>query len=660
MILPIQHNQPMIKSPTRLYALMALCGWMILAGTAINAYAQPGVRVGAKIDYEFGVPLGLNRNPGAVDWCRCNGDGSSFSHATWLGAQLSGLFEGPFDIVQRLSLAYAWGTFTSDPYAIPFSNDTAQQTARFTVTNTAWYAAEELALRWRPGSAFSIELGPALLYRINGTYTQAERIVEPAGSNFLGTDSPERTIRGGDELAGPRLRAAGVLGAAYAIPIDSAATMVVEPTAHARFDFEGLRLGLGLRAISAIAGVSLQFGLPAARPIQAPPRVDTLYTNLATNAFAATVDIYATIGTGTPSQQYTVRFRNRPVRYIAPIHNAVAFEEHSAAFPLWYTRLDSASAASFTSNSLARPNKTDIEAHMLNIIGMRMRDDADLSLSLLGHITPREPRGMANARVATVREYLERVWGIAPQRISAVSEPQAANGRRQDEMSQPTVELFVRSSRSQAPLPIEPVSVAWEEQEVDAPQIGVRPTFSGGGGMRHWEITVRHLGREVMHCSSDGVQENHDLGIRLHSDSLSNSATIPPLVAELIAEDSAGVLAVARDRMPIVIDTSMQSSASPQTICIVPVVRLTPDADMLQRVMTLVRPHHDILVTFDDPAVADAARTIAEALHDVGRTVSIENASATTSSQMPPSVGLRAVSGIPVTVILSEPPSDHP
>ncbi len=575
--------------------------------------AQSGVAFGPGAAYEFGLQLGLNRVPGAVDWCACNGQGSSFNHTVWAGASLRGLFSGPFDLAERMNLGYSIGRFTSDAYD---DTSTAGQRNRFVVNGTALYVSEDLLAIWHFPAGLALELGPSLTYRVNGTFTQSEQIVEPADATFPASGTSQRELRSGEILADARLQGDLLAGASYSMPLSGTLTLL--PALHARLSLEALRLGLGLQAVSLNAGFTLLVNVnapgseqtaaheDAGRPLPAP--------------FRAAVDIYAYDSAGLRTRVFTIRRRNMRHTQRTLLPSVIAFNRNSALLPERYLLLNRSEASGFSIDSLVRLDPFRLVQQQLNVVGMRMRNNPQAVLVLAGMHAPAEPPGIASARARAVRTYLEETWGVDPGRIIIAGDPAA---REHDSIA--GVQLG-----SQWPGLLAPVETVWDEQQIDAPQIGLKPQFTGGSGMRSWEITVRRNGNEVTHCSSDGSAHSYDLNLGLGED---GAAVRPaPLVAVLTAEDSSGALVAARDSLPVQVGPTAADSRQWATYGVVigDSGSLEGTAAMLAAVETTVQSGDRVLIQHLPGAEAarTSARLLADRLTARGAIVRIEQAEA--------------------------------
>ncbi|MBS1914239.1 MAG: hypothetical protein JST22_19780 [Bacteroidetes bacterium] len=578
------------------------------------ARAQSGVELGPGAAYEFGLQLGLNRVPGAVDWCACNGHGSSYNHTVWAGASLRGLFSGPFDLAERMNVGYSIGRFTSDIY-----DDTAAagHRDRFIVNGKAFYVSEDLLALWHVPAGLALEFGPSVTYRVNGIYTQSEQIVEPADATFPVSGTPQRELRSGDILADARLQVALLAGASYGMPLSG--TLRLLPALHARISLEGLRLGLGLQAVSLNAGFTLLVNVNGAENEQMDTHLEPGPPHPV--PFRASVDIYAYDSTGLRAKMFTVRRRNMRHTQRALLPSVIAFSRNSALVSERYLLLNRSQAQTFSIDSLVRIDPFRMVGQSLNVVGMRMRNNPQAVLALAGMRAPAEAPGIAHARALAVRSYLEETWGVDAGRIVIGGDP-AAIGH--DSIA--GVQLS-----SQWPGLFAPVETVWDEQQIDAPQIGLKPQFTGGMGMRSWEITVRRNGNEVAHASSDGSVRSYDMNLGLGDE----GAAVPPapLVAVLTAEDSSGALVAARDTLPVqVAPTAAVDSRqwAAYGITIGDSGSMRDAAAMLAAIETTVQSGDHVLI--QHPPGMETARTgaqlLADRLTERGAIVRIEQAEA--------------------------------
>ena len=140
----------------------------------------------------------------------------------------------------------------------------------------------------------------------------------------------------------------------------------------------------------------------------------------------------------------------------------------------------------------------EINKRTMDIIGARMRENADASLTCIGSIDGKsesKTKGLANRRAENVKSYLVSKYGISPERISTESRalpevPSAINEK--DGMSENRRVTF----KSNNPSILEPLSIRGDETRWAKPEmLEFRPTGDADSNVASWALTVSQADR---------------------------------------------------------------------------------------------------------------------------------------------------------------------
>lgn len=111
----------------------------------------------------------------------------------------------------------------------------------------------------------------------------------------------------------------------------------------------------------------------------------------------------------------------RIIRVVQPILPFVFFEDESADIPSRYQVLNSQQTLMFKEQSLMPLDVLGRYSHVLNLAGLRLRNDTSLTLTIIGTSSGagKERRNvqLANKRAETVATYLQQNWNIDPKRL---------------------------------------------------------------------------------------------------------------------------------------------------------------------------------------------------------------------------------------------------
>ncbi len=177
----------------------------------------------------------------------------------------------------------------------------------------------------------------------------------------------------------------------------------------------------------------------------------------------------------------------------APLLNYIFFETGQSELAERYVQLKSqAETDSFSETALT--SVMEKYRHLLNIIGYRMRQYPDASITLVGcNSNTGDEYGrkhLSKSRAEAVRAYLRYVWGISTDRmaIEARNLPEAPSTNRivEGQAENQRVEI-----RSEHPGMLDTVKSEYAEKRTDVQQINVIPKISAEAGVREWKMTVK-------------------------------------------------------------------------------------------------------------------------------------------------------------------------
>jgi hypothetical protein len=102
-----------------------------------------------------------------------------------------------------------------------------------------------------------------------------------------------------------------------------------------------------------------------------------------------------------------------------------------------------------------------------------------------------------------------------------------------------------------------PVVTEWIEETVDTPPVMLVPTIAAEAGVRSWHATVMYNGRSIGMLRSDGSEPEGTIDAGMVLRDFESGGAMSALSAELIVEDSTGALAIARDTLPVRLDSAV-------------------------------------------------------------------------------------------------------
>ncbi len=520
--------------------------------------AQEPLYIGVSGGYEFGLPLSFNRQPGVINRYGFDGAGISEDRGGRIGAYLGlpSLISENLGLVFQANYLFATGSYLSDPFNIdpvfdPFSNRIIDPSYRLALESTTGMLELSAATSHTFAGNWTVGGGLWGSYRVRGAFTKVLR------RQLGGSDELEVEREEGERLGTGKFRLG--LGATMGTRISLFSGVMLQPELFTRFDPMALGDVGVLQTFSLGGGVSLLFdaGSPAPADTAAPP---PLADNARTDSvpprpprLEATIDLFSIDAGGERSQASAVRPVSLLRRQQMPFPATVFFDPGSAAIPSRYVRLTPAEAATFSVSDLVRLEPAALYGQALNLLGLRLLGNPGARVRLVGTYGSGEPGTLGRLRAESVRAYLRDVWGVAESRI-AVRE--ASSGDRAPAPG--TVRL-------EGPDEIlAPVVTEWRRRTYVPLDIDLEPAIEAEAGVRFWSVTVRQGDRVLSSYSSRPEDSLSGAELALHIPEENNEDALPPLVAELLVEDSTGGRRMATDTLSLVRRVPVGTGGSPE------------------------------------------------------------------------------------------------
>jgi hypothetical protein len=533
----------------------ALC-MIVMISQARRMSGQEFHPLSAGLSYEYGVPWNINRAPGAVDWCPCDGLGRSTDHSASLFGRFdaSGLFSERFGLYARLAAGGSAGLFTSDrypaaPFVDPSSGAIVRTLAEFRVTTRTVFVQGDLACSWSAAPWLSVNAGPWMSYRLAGSFEQREKLLPPAGkSASLPPYDGDQLLAEGDRLASSKLLAGVFVSSSVGLPLSGDLQLSIELLG--RLNARAPRTDSFFRALHAGLGVSLRWrgsedvlpeeiSVPVTRPVvrvNAASAEDRLSAGIVMFSFGDKGERIP-FGIVRTVQQY---FRRK-----TPLLPNLFFGRNSALIPDRYVQYSSAEPGHSSERQFIRLTPIEEYYQILNVIGVRLRAYPDAILSLAGCASADEPAAIALARAEAVQLYLKNIWGIRPSRLKLETRPPRTNGGSGSAAdADPNRSVELSSTVHEV---LDPLASDWMMETRLTSPIGLDPSIRAPRGLRSWVITITHKGEEVAKYSSGDSGGGRDLDVNLLLRETESGSPVAPLYAELTVEDSTGNKVTAKD-----------------------------------------------------------------------------------------------------------------
>jgi outer membrane protein OmpA-like peptidoglycan-associated protein len=499
---------------------------------------QAPVLLGLQQMFELGIQSAqLPVYAGSFD-CGTYTLGNSFASSIAAGISLPALLGDGFGATARIGYSTSSGSFSTQPVDVQQVFDEKKDTLvtldrQYVLESSMQTVGLDLLLRWQASRRFIISGGASMGYRFGQTFTQSDQIDAAAGFRFTGGET-ERSILGAQKFTGSSFAFSALAGVGYTIPFGR--SIALEPALSLRYDILSPVQEGRWQTLSFGAGLGLAFDLSAIGTpdkIEGPPR----------GPVTASIELFSVDRNNQPQPFASVTARDHVERRLMPLPSAIWFDSASAMLPRRYVQLSPAQTEEFHSDSLAGFGLAELYHNAINIIAMRMKQHPSSHIQLHGSVLAAEPSVLGKERARVVLQYMEDVWGIDGARIEIAPE------EKRGEFS--GVEIT-----SDAESLLATVETAQLLQSFDPPVIRLKPEFHSDAGIRSWRISITQNGREISRYTN---QERGGAATQLNAWTFPyrrDDSAIAPIVVELAVEDSVGMTATARDRMPLLIRRS--------------------------------------------------------------------------------------------------------
>ncbi len=510
--------------------------------------AQGPVYGGLSAGYEFGLPLLFDRRPGIINRYGFDGAGISESRELWMGLYLG----SPTFLSRDLgaSFRFKYLVATSSYLSTMFLGDTVFDpmssggivipSYRLALDSRVQLVEAAFATSHHLPGGLTFEPGLWGSYRVRSQFTKVLRQqLDTGGGAEVDVEREE-----GEQLGAQAFRFGAAFTGGIQIPLFS--RVLLRPELSLRFDATALgSVGL-LQTLSPGAALSILFEIapqsddapPLAPAADVIPLVDTVPERIP--RLDARVDLFSVDESGERSQTSATRLVSVMWQQHMPFPGTIFFDGGSADIPARYTMLSSEQASGFSIDDLVDLEPRAVYLHALNLLGLRLREYPSASVTLVGAYAKDESSALGRLRAAAVRSYLLEIWGIDGARIGLRSS-RVGNAVAGDESRSVRVETSGQID--------DPVVIEWRTRNYAALAVDLEPEIEAEAGVRFWSVTMRQGERVITRYSSRDNMANAPLA--LHIPEYRENADAPPLVAELLVEDSTGARKIVADTLPL-------------------------------------------------------------------------------------------------------------
>ena len=457
-----------------------------------------------------------------------HGGGSKFGGFLGIAVPLFGTFslapELEYDDLSSSSTINAWQT-NQMPQILAADGSSYANVARTrTYAASVTMAAVAGMLSYQPIEHLHVSGGPFAGVLIQHSFLETEQILSPIDAVYAENNLHTRTIYPSGPIPNVNSFQFGLaLRAAYEFPVEP--NIGLSPSVGWMIPFTNISAG-GLHVFPANASLELVFHVPGAAqkeravPASLPnPTIAASPTPSVPKHEAMEVSIKA-LGVEENGQQVSepvLSIERTHVTEVYPMLHYVFFDDGSASIPARYDQSSAQTRASFNEKSLFKDDALEIHHHVLDIIGYRLVEYPNASVTLVGAMSEHSSGDsiagptIAMARAKAIQDYLTNVWGISRDRghLRARVLPDAASDDHNPsgEAENRRVDIIPSTPDLTAPLWTEHI-----ERVATPPRIDFVPaiTTESRVGIRSAMITVTqhgHLLRQIDALADSTVTE---------------------------------------------------------------------------------------------------------------------------------------------------------
>ncbi|MCO6466531.1 MAG: OmpA family protein [Bradyrhizobiaceae bacterium] len=526
---------------------------------------------------------------------------TALSFGPALGAFIKQELTKQFRIGLRLSYQPYGATFETDESILVSGN--VQGVSRHTLETSLALVSGELLGEVRLGSPLRLIVGASAGQFIQGTFDQKETLIQPGLGTFENGARTRNETRDAElqNLASPYINVVGGIG--FDFPLTENHSVMFTPEALLSIGMTELMNGVSWNANQLRVGATIAFALNAPAPplpieYKTKEIFDSTYIVVAPDARSYTAPGIERVETDTVVDQETVHITKRVYRTDTvftqerPVINAklavrakeddgsehpnvqikVTTQFVSEALPLLPVVFfeSQALSISFRYHQITSPSEFNINAipsrttavhrEVLNILGQRMAANPSSTVTLRGNADPTTELGscdLATKRAESVKQYLTRVWGIDPARISVASRsgscaPERATREQSEAGFSENRRVEIETSDLGLLAPVSKRRFN-EAQTVTPPALVIDPTGSSTKYVTGWSVRGMSGTTQLFAKQADGPAQT--LTQKLSIASADNMSEASPLKIYLHLNAIQGVEADAETEIAVKRDT---------------------------------------------------------------------------------------------------------
>ncbi len=441
------------------------------------------------------------------------------------------------------------------PVLTSSGDDTTSGITGYHFNSTLGAIMGSVTIGWRPfDRPLWLRIGPEFGNEVINSVDEREELVSPASAVFTDATGQTRSrIRNETSYNVDKFqRLTAVISADYELPLNADETWLLAPEVAFSYDILGVPDESGWVAHQLRGGIAVKYSPPVRKggppPTPAPPPPSPSEPIL-----AASLSTSGVTADGFEKDNITMRVEEFVNVQTRSLLHYVFFDSNSATLPPRYDTYGPEAPMYFSFDKLHNHTTLDVYHQILNIVGARMREHPEATLTLTGtnSATGGEAsnRELSRARAEAVRDYLFDSWGIDTSRLTVVARGLPQIPSRQDDPDGVAENQRVEIA-SNVPEILEPVVTTDTLRTVDPPVLRLRPIVTADAGVGQWNLRVTQGNRELKKYEGTGeLPQKVDYHIAEAQSEI--PVTTDSLISYLEVYDTRGASVTTRSAIPI-------------------------------------------------------------------------------------------------------------
>ncbi len=349
----------------------------------------------------------------------------------------------------------------------------------------------------------------------NAQYSQYELITKPADRATFLNGKQIRNDTSGSIDAVRRFQCGLTLGAGYPLPLNAIRSLFIVPEIFYSFYFTPPVKETVWFTQSIKVGVSVKYKQPPPPPLPPDPPMEPasprwLPDPPALPAITADVSAKLLDSVGSVMKNQNLVIEDFVSLNLRPLLNYIFFDENSAQLQNKYIKLSNQATNNFSDKDLVQLDVLETYYQVLNILGMRLRNNPDVTITLLGtNSNNGDEKGnttLSEQRAQTVKDYFTEIWSIDADRIKI----KAANlpPKKSDDSDSP--EYASQENRrveiiSSSEILSEPVITSDTKRTISADKIQFTPKVNSQTDVESWKVEAKQGDKVLSSFSAKGA-----------------------------------------------------------------------------------------------------------------------------------------------------------